>query len=76
MHVAINIAIDEVGRDRIYNYRSVLVGVWVCAGGCVGVYIHVSFICGVLMYGCSYLLAHSTGRVHKRELNCVYSSYH
>ena len=34
MHVAVNIAIDEVGRDRIYNYRSVLVGVWVFTSMC------------------------------------------
>ena len=34
MHVAINIAIDVVGRGRVYNYRSVLVGVWVFTSMC------------------------------------------
>ena len=40
MHVAINIAIDVVGRGRVYNYRSVLVGVWVFTSRC-----HSSVVC-------------------------------
>ena len=44
MHVALSIAIDEVGRDRIYNYRSVLVGGWVFTSMC-----HSSVVCSCVV---------------------------
>ena len=44
MHVAVNIAIDEVGRERIHNYRSVLVGVWVFTSMC-----HSAVVCSCVV---------------------------
>ena len=54
MHVAINIAIDEVGRDRIHNYRSVSVGVFVFTSMC-----HSSVVCSCVVAA----IAHNT-RAH------------
>ena len=52
MHVAPNIAIDEVGRDRVYNYRSVLVGVWVCGCVLVGVWVFTSMCHSSVVFSC------------------------
>ena len=55
-----HVAIDEVGWDKVYynNYSSVHVGVFVLT------YIHVSLICGVIVW--LQLLPHNTCTVHQR----------
>ena len=64
MHVAIDLAIDDVGRDKIY------IIIANCACGCVSVYIHVP--CTDLW--CAHvrlqLLAHNS-RVHQRAQMCT-----
>ena len=67
MHVAINIAIDVVGRGRVYNYRSVLVGVWVFTSRC-----HSSVVCSCVVAAIFWPTALAPGEC-TRESSIVYT---
>ena len=64
MHVAIDLAIDDVGRDKIY------IIIANCACGCGCVYIHVPCTDLWCAHVWLQLLAHNT-RVHQRAQMCT-----